>query len=165
MTKVPLKSKQKQRELTDEELKRLANYMDVLIEMDMKQKSLYRRLKQEPKGFSMPGDSRNCGLCARHVWEESGWFDKWGFKCLNCQDAVNKRKIPGSLCGDYDHKKSISDSDLAMKLGVRVTIIRKYIREAKIKGRRIPNGPFMILRKDNPNLSTILQELLGGSGI
>lgn len=70
---------------------------------------------------------------------------------------MNKRKIPGSLCGDYDHKKSISDTDLAMKLGVKVTTIRKYIREGKIVGRRIPHGPFVILRKDNPNLRVILQ--------
>ena len=127
--------------------------MDVLIQMDMQQKSLYHRLEQEPKGFSMPSEGRNCGLCGNHVREDGGWFDKWGFKCLNCQDAVNKRKIPGSLCGDYDHKKSIPDTLLAMKLGIKVATIRKHIREGKIKGRRIPNGPYMILRKDNPDLA------------
>lgn len=76
MTKVPSKSKQKQRELTEEELKRLAQFMDVLIEIDMKQKSLYRRLKQEPKGFAMSGEGRNCSLCGRHMYDTDGWFDK-----------------------------------------------------------------------------------------
>lgn len=65
---------------------------------------------------------------------------------------MNKRKIPGSLCGDYTHKKSIPDTTLAMKLNVSVHKIRKQIREGKIIGRRVPNGPYMILRKDNPNL-------------
>lgn len=107
----------------------------------------------------MAGDGRDCGLCGRHVWEEDGWFDKWGFKCLNCQDAINKRKIPGSLCGDYGHEKSIPDTDLAMKLDIKVATLRKWIREDKIKGRRIPNGPYMILRKDNPNLKEVLAQL------
>lgn len=93
------------------------------------------------------------------VWDEKGWFDKWGFKCCNCQDAVNKKKIPGSLCGDYDNNKAISDTDLASRLGVKVQTIRKDIREGKIKARRIPNGPYMILRKDNPSLKDISVQL------
>jgi hypothetical protein len=99
----------------------------------------------------MSGEGRNCSLCERGVYE-NGWFDKWGFKCLNCQNAVDKHKIPGSLCRDWDHKKSITDTALAMKLGVNVHKIRKLIREGKIIGRRIPNGPYIILRKDNPIL-------------
>ena len=130
--------------------------MDVLIEIDLKQKKLYARLKDKPKGFAMSGEGRNCSLCGRHVWDDGGWFDKWGFKCLNCQDTVNKRKIPGSLCRDYNHEKSIPDTALAIDLGVKVQAIRKLIREGKIIGRKIPNGPYMVLRKDNPTLSHTL---------
>ena len=130
--------------------------MDVLIEIDLKQKKLYARLKDKPKGFAMSGEGRNCSLYGRHVWDDGGWFDKWGFKCLNCQDAVNKSKIPGSLCRDYSHERSIPDTALAIDLGVKVQTIRKLIREGKIVGRRIPNGPYMILRKDNPTLSHTL---------
>lgn len=147
------KTEQKPHELTDEEIKRLAQFMDVLIEIDLKQKKLYARLKDKPKGFAMSGEGRNCSLYGRHVWDDGGWFDKWGFKYLNCQDAINKRKIPGSLCRDYKHEKSIPDTDLAMRLDIKVATLRKYIREGKIIGRRIPNGPYMILRKDNPELT------------
>ena len=159
MLKVTKNTEQNPHEFTDEEIKRLAQFMDVLIEMDIKQKRLYARLKDEPKGFTMDGEGRNCGLCSRHVWENGSWFDKWGFKCLNCQDAINKRKIPSSLCGDYRHEKSIPDTTLAIKLGVKVHSIRKLIREGKIKGRRIPNGPYMILRKDNPDLGEVLKSI------
>ena len=59
--------------------------MDVLIEIDLKQKKLYARLKDKPKGFAMSGEGRNCSLYGRHVWDDGGWFDKWGFKYLNCK--------------------------------------------------------------------------------
>ena len=73
---------------------------------------------------------------------------------------MDKRKIPGSLCRDYNHEKSILDTTLAIKLGVKVQIIRKLIREGKIVGHRIPNGAYMILRKDNPTLSHTLNREL-----
>jgi len=145
------------REFTDDERRRLVDYFSLLIEIDQQEKARYAKLKDSPKGFAMNGEGRQCGLCLKSVHSDSsGWFDKWGFKCFNCQDAVNKRKIPGSLCGDYRHEKSLPDTTLAIKLGVKVQVIRGFIREGKIIGRRIPNGPYMILRKDNPKLSHIL---------
>lgn len=130
----------------------LVNYVDLLIEMDTAQRALKKRLETEPKGFSLEGKGRNCSLCGRGGYEGDGWYDKWGFKCMNCQDAVNKKKIPGSLCGDYDHKKCITDTSLSYKVDMHTQTIRKLIRQGKIKARQIPNGPYMILRKDNPNL-------------
>ncbi|HVX01110.1 MAG TPA: hypothetical protein VHA52_11865 [Candidatus Babeliaceae bacterium] len=159
MAKTPKNTEQNQHEYTKEELDRLVRFFDVLIEIDRNQKKLYKRLEKEPKGFAMKGEGRNCGLCGRNTWDEEGWFDKWGYKCMNCQDAINKRKIPSSLCGDYDHKKAIPDTDLAMKLDIKVATLRKWIREDKIRGRRIPNGPYMILRKDNPDLRELLAKL------
>jgi hypothetical protein len=95
-------------------------------------------------------------LCGYGVYEGDGWYDKWGFKCNNCQDAVNKKKIPGSLCGDYDHKKCITDTALSYRFDLHVQTIRKLIRRGDIKARQIPNGPFVILRKENPDLKKIL---------
>ena len=145
MPKASMKTEQKPHEFTEEGLRRLVGFFDVLIEMDMKQKKLYKRLDTEPKGFAMPGEGRDCSLCERGVYEGDGWSDKWGFKCSNCQDAVNKRKTPGSLCGDYSHEKSIPDTVLASKLNISVRTIRKKIKDGEIIGRKIPNGPHMIL--------------------
>ena len=89
-----VKKQKLERKLTDEEIKRLAQYMDVLIQIDQREKVLKYQLKDKPKGFALKGDGRNCSLCSSHVYDD-GWFDKWGFKCLNCQDAVNKRKDSG----------------------------------------------------------------------
>lgn len=135
-----------------ESAQRLVSLFDLLIEMDMAQRALKKRLETEPKGFSMEGEGRNCSLCGQMVYGTAGWYDKWGFKCMNCQDAVNKKKVPGSLCGDYNHEKYVTDSTLSWKSGLHIQTIRKLIRQGKIKARQIPRGPFLILRKDNPEL-------------
>ena len=148
---------QLKREFTDDEHRRLVDYFSLLIEIDQREKSCFAKLKDFPKGFAMDGEGRQCGLCFKSVYDTPGWFDKWGFKCSNCQDAVNKRKIPGSICGDYRHEKSIPDTILASKLNISVRTIRKKIKDGEITGRRIPSGSYMILRKGNPNLLKMAQ--------
>ena len=135
---------------------RLVSFVDLLIEMDMAQKALKKRLETEPKGFSMEGKGRNCSLCGQMVYDADGWYDKWGFKCMNCQDAVNKKKIPGSLCGDYNHEKYVTESTLSWMSELHNQTIRKLIRQGKVKARQIPKGPFLILRKDNPSLIEVI---------
>ena len=135
----------------------LVNFMDILVEMDIGERQRKQRLEKEPNGYALEGRGRNCSLCGRSVHEGDGWYDKWGFKCMNCQDAVNKKKIPGSLCGDWDHKICITDSALSWKTDLHTQTIRKLIRNGKIKARQIPNGPYMILRKDNPNLIAVVE--------
>lgn len=147
------------REFTDDERRRVVDYFSLLIEIDQQEKARYVKLKDSPKGYAMDGEGRQCGLCFKSVYDNPGWFDKRGFKCSNCQDAVNKRKIPGSLCGDYSHEKSIPDTVLASKLNISVRTIRKQIRNGKIIGRMIPNGLYMILRRDNPNIVEVLAGL------
>lgn len=134
----------------------LVKLVDLLIEMDMQQRALKERLETEPKGFSMEGEGRNCSLCGQMVHSTVGWYDKWGFKCINCQEAVDKKIVPGSMCGDYDHKKCITDSSLSWKSGLHTQTIRKLIRTGEIKARQIPNGPYLILRRDNPNLMEVV---------
>ncbi len=134
----------------------LVGFFDTLIEIDMAQRALKKRLESEPKGYALEGNGRNCSLCGRSVYGADGWYDKWGFKCINCQDAVNKKKIPGSLCGDYDHKKYATESTLSSLSGLHHRTIKKLITQGKIKVRQIPKGPALILRKDNPNLIDVI---------
>ena len=145
---------------TDEEYRSAGSNMvelvDLLIQMDIEERGRKKRLEDEPKGFALEGKGRNCSLCGYGVYESDGWYDKWGFKCMNCQDAVNKKKIPGSLCGDYDHKKYMTDSTLSWKSGLHTQTIRKLIRRGDIIARQIPKGPYLVLRKDNPNIADVL---------
>lgn len=134
----------------------LVGFFDILIQSDMEERGRKERLNAEPKGFALEGKGRNCSLCGQSVYESDGWYDKWGFKCMNCQDAVNKKKIPGSLCGDYDHKKYVTESTLSSLSGLHHRTIKKLITQGKIKVRQIPKGPALILRKDNPNLIDVI---------
>lgn len=105
----------------------------------------------------MAGKGRSCSLCCRSVHETDGWYDKWGFKCSNCQATIDKKIIPGSLCGDWDHKKYMTDSTLSWKTGLHMQTIRKLIRKDKIRARQIPNGPSLVLFKDNPDLRNVIE--------
>ena len=136
----------------------LVRFVDVLIEIDQKEKALKRRLEDEPKGFSMEGNGRSCSLCGYSQYETSGWYDKWGFKCMNCQKAVDKKLIPGSLCRDYKNEKYVTDSTLSWKADIHIQTLRKLARQGKLKARLIPNGPYLFLRKDNPNIMDVIEE-------
>jgi hypothetical protein len=148
--------KQKMREFTDAENDNLVKFVEILIKIDQEEKRRQRRLINEPKGFAMEAEGRSCSLCRHEMYGElEGWYDKWGFKCMNCQDAINKRKIPGSLCKDWKNEKCITDSELSRETGLHIQTIRKLIRQGEIKAKRIPNGPYLILRKDNRHYLTI----------
>ena len=135
-----------------EAFQNLLGFMDVLFDISMEEVTRKKRLETEPKGFALKGEGRMCSLCKQSLLDCDGWYDKWGFECMNCQDAINNKKIPGSLCRDYEHKKYITDSEYAWKYGTHIQTVRKMIRNGKIIARKIPNGPYLILRKDNVNL-------------
>lgn len=136
----------------------LVDFVGVLVDIDMEERRRKARLEKEPKGFSMAGEGRNCSLCKRSVYGEDGWYDKWGFKCPECQNAVNKHIIPGSMCRDYDNEKCITVSTLGWKTELKYQTIMKLVRQGKIKVRQIPKGATMILRKENPDISDVLNE-------
>jgi hypothetical protein len=66
---------------TEEEYREAATnlvvkFFDLLIEMDMEEKGRKKRLENEPKGYKLAGEGRNCSLCRRAVYEDDGWYDK-----------------------------------------------------------------------------------------
>lgn len=137
---------------------RLVSLFDLLIEMDMEERARKKRLEVEPDGYALEGKGRSCSLCGCCVYEGDGWYDKWGFKCHACQNAVNKHIVPGSMCRDYDNEKCITVSSLSWKTDLKYQTIMKLVRQGKIKVRQIPHGAAIILRKENPNISDILNE-------
>ena len=69
------KVEQKPHEFTEEERQRLVDFMDILIQIDQKEKARFARLKDEPNGFAMAGEGRDCGLCGMSVWDKAdGWL-------------------------------------------------------------------------------------------
>lgn len=136
----------------------IVGFFDVLIKMDQEEQIRQRRLEDEPEGFPLEGDGRNCPLCGRHYEGEDLWYDKWGFKCLDCQEALRKKIVPGYVFKDYRNEKHITDSKLARVSDLHIRTVRKLIQRGDIKARKLPHGLYLILKRDNPNITNVLAD-------
>jgi hypothetical protein len=110
-----------------------------------------------PKGFWLDSEGRTCYVCHTNVHGQI-WFDKWGLKCANCQNAFEKRVFPGYILKDKDNNRHVTDSQLNWKYGVHPQTIKKLIRIGLLFARQIPNGPAIFLKKENPDLPDVISE-------
>ena len=133
----------------------LVQFMKLLVEIDQEHRSWDRRLEKEPGGFALAIEGRSCSLCKQSVHGEV-WYDKWGMKCMNCHDAYIKHIIPGYVFKDNKNEKHITVSTLSWRMEIYTQTINKLIRQGKIKIRQVPNGPAVILRRENPCLLDII---------
>lgn len=117
------------------------------------------QLKKEPQGFAVPSKGRTCSLCRQSVYGEV-WYDKWGMRCMNCQAAYKRRIIPGYVFKDSDNHRYITGEELHSKLGVHPQTVLKLVRDGKLKPRTVPHGPMVFLKRDNPNLPDVIEEVL-----
>ncbi|MBT4209975.1 MAG: hypothetical protein HOE19_03625 [Candidatus Komeilibacteria bacterium] len=135
---------------------RLADFFQLIVDMDMANEEKKARLKESPKGFPLDdGSTYNCCVCYRQVTGKEGWYDKYGNKCLNCQKALDKKVIPGYICNDRDSFYLIWE--LKDKFGIHHTTARKMVREGKLKARIIQNEhgklhEYVFIIKENKKL-------------
>ncbi len=150
------------KELTDDEAYEgalgLLNFAKLALDQARVEHQRQKRLKLEPKGFPLePDKTYNCLICHDAVAGSDGWWDKWGFKCMNCQHAVNKKTIPGKITRNRD--LYYVSWELKEKFGLHPSTQRKMVREDKLKPKDIPGKHgvhFQIFLKiDNPFLEKI----------
>lgn len=134
----------------------LINLFDVLLDMSKEHLGWEKRLEKEPGGFALPSEGRSCSLCHNSVYGEV-WYDKWGMKCMNCHEAFKKKIIPGYVFKDHENDKHITLSALSHRYDIHIQTLRKLVRQGDIKVRKVPHGPEVILRKENPNLVDVLE--------
>lgn len=154
--------KERGREITWEEATEwsynLIGFYKLLVDSEMEDRRRKRRLETEPKGFPIDGEGRNCPLCySQTSGRDQMWYDKCGMKCMTCQKALDKKKIPASIFKDEDKKTWYSMSEFDWYFGVKPPTIRKFVREGKLKMRTVPNESGRIhfeyfLIKDNPGI-------------
>lgn len=139
----------------------LVRFVEVLVKIDQEEKARERRLLDEPKGFSMQSHGRTCHGCSDYIMDGEMWYDKWGMKCMKCQEALSKKAVPGYVFKDYKNDKSVNLSTLSHKSGLYPQTIKKLVRQDKIKA-RIYKGShgelWMFLRKENPELWRVVEE-------
>jgi hypothetical protein len=141
-----------------ESAENLVGLFEVLIKIDREEQARKARLKDEPKGFQMQGGGRTCGLC-HSSYDQPMWYDKYGMKCLACQEAIDRKIVPVSVLKDKDTKEHILGSALASKMDIRVVTLKKMVRLGKITARIIPkSGEMVFLRKENPEFATVIEQ-------
>lgn len=141
----------------EEAARNLFGYVKFSLDLAREQYGWEQRLKDEPKGFWLDSEGRTCFVCHTCVQGQI-WFDKWGLKCSNCQDAFIKKIYPGYVLKDRANNKHVTDSQLQWKYGLHRQTIKRLVREDVLHARIIPNGPMIFLRKENPNLPKIIEE-------
>jgi len=131
---------------------RLVGLFEILFDSHVAELRLKEKLKDHPKGFSlMNGETYNCGICHAQIKDEELWYDKWGKKCLACQDAVNKKIIPGRIC--YNNKDWYAAWELDSHFKLKAATVRKLIRQGVLKARIVPKSGFeVILLKENADV-------------
>lgn len=92
--------KQHGREFTWEEARQamwdLQMFARIAYEAASEELRREKLLKEQPKGFHLD-KSGTCKICGNITSNENSWYDKYGLKCMPCQNAVNAKIIPGSV--------------------------------------------------------------------
>src|SRR3989339_989932 len=133
--KTPGEEKERERKMT-------AIY-EMIFGAVLEERKFEEKLKDLPNGFSiMDGKSYNCCICDMYVKDEELWYDKWGKKCLACQDAVDRNIIPENIC--KIHKTRYTDFELDIYFKLEIRTIKKLIRQNVLKVRIIPKSGFRV---------------------
>ena len=131
---------------------RLVGLFKVLYDCEVKDLQRKEKLKKFPDGYSlMDGNFYNCGICYSHVKDEQLWYDKWGIKCLACQNAVDKKIVPGKIC--YNNKLWYATHDFDSYFKLKSPTVCKLERQGILKARTIPDTGFKVfLIKENADI-------------
>lgn len=113
-----------------------------------------KKLRDNPKGFDLD-DSYMCIVCGKTISEGTGWYDKFGPKCLLCQKAVDDNTIPPEVCIKRDSWLAMWELNL---LGLHPRVIRMKMRKKKLKPRVIKDETgdvyfYIFIKKENPVLT------------
>ncbi|MCL4339163.1 hypothetical protein M1271_05735 [Patescibacteria group bacterium] len=112
----------------------LVGFFEVLYEIAEREAIRTKRLEKEPKGFYLEDDGKvyNCLICHNTISGKTGWWDKWGQKCLNCQRNINAGVIPPDIC--KNDKIWFKNWQLKEYFGIHPSKVQKLRRTGELKG-------------------------------
>lgn len=134
---------------------RLVNFVDLLMQLDNKEKQRQLKLGDNPKGFHLTDGTYTCCICGDQITGERTWYDKNGIKCLLCQKALDRKIIPAEACRDRDSWYKIWELEYYFKM--KPPTARKLIRNGKLKARIVPGESkrphcYVLMIKDNQGM-------------
>ena len=135
--KVLMKKRGREYKSDDEErgeAQSLVNYVEFVYEFAKKEMRRETKLKDYPKGYPIDEDG-TYGCLLRHgaITRINGWYDKYGFKCLDCQRAFDKKLIPVKVL--KDRESWFADWQIHDEHGVHPSTARKLRRERLLHAR------------------------------
>lgn len=143
------------REFLANEIDRAVQDLKTFAEISMKlcEKETHRqeKLKSSPKGFHSE-EGGNCPICGAYCQGENSWYDKYGLKCIICQQAINSKIIPGWVA--LKKEDWYSKFNLESYFNIQASDIKKFLKQDILKARIVPgNGKkphaMLFLLKDN----------------
>lgn len=115
----------------------LVGFFKLLMDIEVRDRMRQDKLKDNPKGFHVIDGQYTCPICGWHISGDKTWYNKHGLKCLDCQRAVDKKIIPGSVFKNKDSWYSVWEFDHYFK--IKSPTVRKFVRQGKLKSRVILN--------------------------
>ncbi len=146
------------KEISDEEAQRMGHsliqFADLMWDCWREDSIRKQKLKQHPDGYPVDGNY-SCTLCGDSINPSTGWYDKYGSKCLLCQSALDKGQIPTFVFVNRD--SYYPTWKLTHDLNIKTPTLRKFVKEAKLFARTIFTEAGRIhtqifLKKENPDL-------------
>lgn len=98
-----------------------------------------KRLEKEPMGFAIPaGEVYSCHICHTTIRSDNGWYDKYGFKCSDCQRAVDN----GILLPEVFEKDRswYSKWHIENEYHIPELTIKKLIQQGALKPKIVTNS-------------------------
>lgn len=124
------------REVTDKEVEEVAQFMRSLahigLDQYLEESRREEKLQQFPDGYPFDKDGLSCGICGLPAPINKSWYDKYGLKCEECQQAVNNGIIPGEITAHKD--LYYSDYDLESYFNLDGKAVNRWIK----KGSAVP---------------------------
>jgi len=114
---------------------RLSGLMELLLKHAQEDWMREQKLKEYPKGFSLGGVGYSCFICGQGTSLNGNWYDKYGIKCMVCQDSINRKEIPASL--SKDKESWYSKYDLEGSFNLKAPTLRGWIKRGIIKARTL----------------------------
>lgn len=131
--------KEQGRELSWEEATEAASLVNnlalVVFKNYMEDFRREEKLKEFPKGFHLERSGHACAICECSMSTENSWYDKYGIKCMTCQNAIDKKIIPASVA--KNRESWYSKYDLETYFNIKAPVLRKWINQNILKARTV----------------------------
>lgn len=119
------------REVTDKEVEEVAQFMrslsHIALDQYLEESRREEKLHLFPDGYSFDKDGFSCGICGLPAPINKSWYDKYGLKCEECQQAVNNGIIPGEITAQPD--LYYSDQDLNRYFNLDDKAVNRWIKK------------------------------------